>query len=299
MKGMKGMMPSQSSVNYANEDGYDELEEETEGLLRRGIVEGCRGIDGIADKFQCMSIHKRDAAKRGEDISFQKKCLWKQEQKGRVARLEKQLRIRWELEELIEEQLNRFHAHYNLDMVPTRLKDVAQLLMPNWTPPDELISTAWLGDWRPSAILELVRSLPICSCSSSSSSSNSSRTEQLLSQLIYEIRIEEAIIDEEMAEIQSTCIFYLPFAPGNIQSGRAALASVQSEFKKIERVITKAQQLRFKALELVLKKVLNETDAAEFLVAFEGIQEAIHQFAANQRFQKGPVTVPVKSLGSS
>lgn len=188
----------------------------------------------------------------GEELSFQKKCLWKQEQKGRVARLEKQLRIRWELDELIEEQLNRFHAHYNLDMVPTRLKDVAQLLMPNWTPPDELISTAWLGDWRPSAMLELVRSLPICSCSSSSSSSNSSGTEQLLSQLIYEIRIEEAIIDEEMAEIQSTCIFYLPFAPANIQSGGAALASVQSEFKKIERVITKAQQLRFVYFPLII-----------------------------------------------
>lgn len=56
---------------------------------------------------------------------------------------------------------------------------------------------------------------------------------------------------------------------------------------------------RFKALELVLKKVLSETDAAEFLVAFEGIQDAIHQFATNQRFQKGPVMLPVKALGSS
>ncbi|KAB2608599.1 S2-RNase [Pyrus ussuriensis x Pyrus communis] len=62
----------------------------------------------------------------------------------------------------------------------------------------------------------------------------------------------------------------------------ASLASVQLEFKTIEKVFTKAQQLRFKALELVLKKVLNQTDAAEFLVAFEGIQEASHQFAVNQ-----------------
>lgn len=56
---------------------------------------------------------------------------------------------------------------------------------------------------------------------------------------------------------------------------------------------------RFKALELVLKKILNEIDAAEFLVAFEGIQDAVHQFAANQRFQKGPITMPVKALGSA
>lgn len=192
----------------------------------------------------------------GEELSFQKNGLWRQEQKGRVARLENWLKVRWELEEIIEEQLNRFHAHYNLDMVPTRLKGVAQILMPSWTPPDELASIAWLGDWRPSAILELVRGLSLSSsssssASSSSSSSNSIGTEQLLSQLIYEIRIEEAILDEEMAEIQSTCILYLPFAPTNIQSGGAALACVQSEFKKIERVITRAQQLRFVCFPLI------------------------------------------------
>ncbi|KAI5337405.1 hypothetical protein L3X38_016676 [Prunus dulcis] len=300
---MKGIS-SQSSMNYSNEDDY-ELQEENEGLLRRDIGEGDYAIDDRAEKFQCMSLHKRDTTKRGEELSFQKNGLWRQEQKGRVARLENWLKVRWELEEIIEEQLNRFHAHYNLDMVPTRLKGVAQILMPSWTPPDELASIAWLGDWRPSAILELVRGLSLSSssssssASSSSSSSNSIGTEQLLSQLIYEIRIEEAILDEEMAEIQSTCILYLPFAPTNIQSGGAPLACVQSEFKKIERVITRAQQLRFKALELVLKKVLSETDAAEFLVAFEGIQDAIHQFATNQRFQKGPVTLPVKALGSS
>lgn len=56
---------------------------------------------------------------------------------------------------------------------------------------------------------------------------------------------------------------------------------------------------RFKALELVVKKVLSKTDAAEFLVAFEGIQDAIHQLSANQRLRKGPVTVSVKALGCS
>ncbi|KAK9912016.1 hypothetical protein M0R45_035890 [Rubus argutus] len=291
---MKGM-PSQSSMKYPDED-EDEVQEGNGGLSRRDPLEGGGyAIEDIAEKlqFQCISLYKRDITKRGEELTFEKNGMWRQEQKGRTARLEKQLRVRWELEEIIEEQLNRFHAHYNLDMVPTHLKDIAQLLMPSWTPPDELASIAWFGDWRPSAILELMRGLsvssfPICNA-----------TEQLLLQLIHEIRIEEAILDEEMAEIQSTCILYLPFAPINIQSGGSALACVHSEFKKIERVITKAQQLRFKALELVLKKILNEIDAAEFLVAFEGIQDAVHQFAANQRFQKGPVTMPVKALGSA
>lgn len=281
-------------MKYPDED-EDEVQEGNGGLSRRDPVEGGGyAIEDIAEKlqFQCIGLYKRDITKRGEELTFEKNGLWRQEQKGRTARLEKQLRVRWELEEIIEEQLNRFHAHYNLDMVPTRLKDIAQLLTPNWTPPDELASVTWFGDWRPSAVLELVRGLsvssfPICT-----------GTEQLLLQLIHEIRIEEAILDEEMAEIQSTCILYLPFAPINIQSGGSALACVHSEFKKIERVITKAQRLRFQALELVLKKILNEIDAAEFLVAFEGIQDAVHQFAANQRFQKGPVTMPVKALGS-
>ncbi|PRQ50604.1 putative transcription factor TGA like domain-containing protein [Rosa chinensis] len=288
---MKGMVPSQPSMKYPDEDDEHEVKEGNGGLP----VEGGFAIEDISEKFQsqCISLYKRDLSKRGEELTFEKNGGWRQEQKGRTARLEKQLRLRWELEEIIEEQVNRFHAHYNLDMVPTRLKDISQLLMPNWTPPDELASIGWFGDWRPSSILELVR------CLSASCFPISASTDHLLLQLIHEIRIEEAILDEEMAEIQSTCILYLPFAPINIQSGGSALACVHSEFKKIERVITKAQQLRFKALELVLKKILNEIDAAEFLVAFEGIQDAIHQFAANQRFQKGPVAMPVKALGSA
>ncbi|KAL6144858.1 PREDICTED: uncharacterized protein LOC101293915 [Fragaria vesca subsp. vesca] len=285
---MKGTTPSQSAMKYPDEDNECEVKEGNGGVS----VEGGFAVEGKVQS-QCISLYKRDLTKRGEELTFEKNGVWRQEQKGRTARLEKQLRVRWELDEIIEEQVNRFHAHYNMDMVPNRLKDISQLLMPCWTPPDELASIGWLGDWRPSAILDLVRGLS-ASCFPISGS-----TEHLLLQLIHEIRIEEAILDEEMAEIQSKCILYLPFAPINIQSGGSALACVHSEFKKIERVITKAQQLRFKALELVLKKILNEFDAAEYLVAFEGIQDAIHQFAANQRIQKGPVAMPAKALGSA
>lgn len=178
----------------------------------------------------------------GEEFFWEKHGLWRHEQKSRATRLEKQLKARWELEELIEEQVNRFNVHYNRAMVPTLLKDIPQLLMPKWAPPYELAAKAWLGDWRPSAILELVRHL-ICS-SSSWTSSFSDSNEELFSQLIHNTRIEETVLDEEMAEIQATCVLHLPLVPVKIQSGRASLACVQSEFKKIERVITKAQQLR-------------------------------------------------------
>ncbi|PON48082.1 TGA transcription factor [Parasponia andersonii] len=256
--------------------------------------------DCLAETFNCISLHRRDPTK--QEVSLEKYGRWRQEQKNRAAKLEKQLKARWELEELIEEQLNSFHAHYNRSMVPNQLKDIPQLLMPKWAPTYELAAMSWLGDWRPSAILDLVlilvRSLP---SSLPSYTSDSPGAEQLLSQFIHEIRIEETIIDEEMAEIQATCILHLPFGPMNIKPGGTggALACVQSVFKNIERVITKAQELRFKALELVLKKVLSHIDAAEFLVAFQEIQDSIHQFAVNHRRKRGPVSVPFKALGST
>ncbi|XP_039052275.1 LOW QUALITY PROTEIN: uncharacterized protein LOC120193922 [Hibiscus syriacus] len=213
--------------------------------------------------------------------------LWRQEQKSRAAKIERQLKARRELEALIKEQLNRFHAHYNQALVPTHLEDVSKLLMPQWAAPQELATLFWLGDWRPSAILELLQALAPLSFLSDSTSI------QPLLQFIHEMHIEEAVIDEEMSEIQATCVLYLPFSPVN--SGNSSASSgIQSMFKKISRVITKAQKLRFKALELAVKKLLNQTEAAEFLVALSGIQVAIHQFDEHKRLQKGPVTVSIK-----
>ncbi|KAL7180014.1 hypothetical protein ACSBR1_043264 [Camellia fascicularis] len=236
----------------------------------------------------------------GEEQSWDNSGLWRQEQKRRAVRLEKQLKSRWALEDLVEEQLNCFQAHYNRATGPTLLKDVAQLLMPKGAPAHEMASVAWLGDWRPSAILDLLRSMAQFSSSLQSSLwslMDSFGIEQTLTQLIHEIGIEEAVLDEEMAEIQANCILHLPFGRvSNRAGGGPALACVQSEFKKIHRVIINAQNLRFKALELVVKKVLNQTDAAEFFVAFVGIQDLIHQSATQQKLQKGLVSVPVKAF---
>lgn len=178
------------------------------------------------------------------ELSWERYGLWRQEQKTRAARLGKQLKARWALEGLIEQQLKRFQAHYTQPMVPTRLKDVAYLLMPQWTSPHELACFGWLGDWRPSAIMDMLRSLDHSRAQLSWASSYSSGLEQLISQLIRDIRIEEVVIDEEMAEIQASCILHLPFSPVHKRTGRAALAAVQAELKKIERVISKAQNLR-------------------------------------------------------
>ncbi|KAL4335826.1 hypothetical protein GQ457_07G032360 [Hibiscus cannabinus] len=296
---------------YEENDGGEQEE------IRKKLKEKESGsvIDEIVENFQCMNIAKREANERDyvheqsalltphqrskarltnhdiPDLPEAKHGLWRQEQKNRAAKIEKQLKARRELEVLIKEQLNRFHAHYNQAMVLTHLEDVSKLLMPQWAAPQELAMFFWLGDWRPSAILELLHALAPLSFLS-----DSTAIQPALSQFIHEMHIEEAIIDEEMAEIQATCVLYLPFSPLNGgKSGSSVSCGIQSMFKKIALVITKAQKLRFKALELVVKKLLNQTEAAEFLVALSGIQDAIHQFAEYKRLRKGPVTVSVKS----
>ncbi|WCJ40532.1 Protein kinase superfamily protein [Euphorbia peplus] len=253
---------------------------------------------GMAQKIQCMAAYRPEPIKKGVELSWQKYSLWRQEQKTRVARLQKQLKAKWEFEQLIEEQLNMFHAHYNRPMVSTSFKDVAEFLMPASAPPHELAALTWLGEWRPSAIMDLVSGLVhSSSVSCSSSIQYSYNTKKIISQFVNEIRIEEAIIESEMDEIQATCIFHLPFSPFNNNRPRTiALSCIQAEFKKIEKVIMKAQQLRFKALEVGIKKILTQTDGAEFLVAFVGIQDLIHKFAAEQKLPHLPAAMPVKSF---
>lgn len=144
------------------------------------------------------------------------------------------------MQKLIDEQLGRFKAHYGRASGPTRMSEVAELLMPRWAPPHELAAVSWLGDWRPSAVLDLLRSVarplgvwdPI-------------GVERALSLLINDMRNEEAVIDEEMTEAQSNCVLHLPFGPLRNDSTGPGLARVRSEFRKIHRVIVKAQNLRY------------------------------------------------------
>ncbi|XP_055962053.1 uncharacterized protein LOC126680144 isoform X2 [Mercurialis annua] len=276
--------------NLYEESEFDGEDEESESVNHE--------MEATTENVQCMILHRAETSKKGEELSLAKYGVWRQDQKSRAARLQKQLKARWELEQLIQEQLSRFNAHYNCTMVPTRLKEVAEFLMPKWAPPHELAAVTWLGEWRPSAILDLLRGLTNTSSTSwTSSLRDSNGIDRLLSQVINEIRIEEAIIEAEMAEIQATCVLYLPFSPLNNHRPRNdALSCIQAEFNKIQRVITKAQQLRYKALELVVKKVLVQTDAAQFLVAFVEIQDLIHKFAERQKLPKLPANVPVKSL---
>ncbi|KAI3960794.1 hypothetical protein MKW98_026186, partial [Papaver atlanticum] len=164
--------------------------------------------------------------------------------------MEHHLGIHCSLEDLIQEKLSRFDGHYSRALGQRkRLKDMSQILMPTkFRLPVELACLSWYGNWRPSSILSLVQSFSRSPKTSSSSgitaSTPLSRSERVLSKLIKQTRTEELILDEEMAEIQATGILHLPLSV-KTSSVASDLSCVYSELKKIERVYTQAQKLRY------------------------------------------------------
>ncbi|KAI3761511.1 hypothetical protein L1987_51929 [Smallanthus sonchifolius] len=240
--------------------------------------------------IRCLALHQQDSPKLGERSSWRSYRPWKQERYHRSARLEKQLKV---LEDQIDKQVKRFQTQYARALNPTRPKDVAKLLVPSSIPPLELATLSWLGDWRPSSILGLLSSLTRSSPTLASSLTHVGATEKAISQLIHDLRIEEAVIDEELTEIQANCILNLPFALAQEKPNGSTLDQVHSELKKVHHLIVKAHNFRTNALETVVKKILCQSDAAEFLVAFGGIQETVHQFSRDYKLRKGPVCVPL------
>ncbi|XP_057772822.1 uncharacterized protein LOC130992275 [Salvia miltiorrhiza] len=266
-------------------------DEEFEDEVLRAEPKPFRDVDPLTRQLSCISIPKRDSKKTCEELS----CgAWRQEQRSGAAKLKKQLKARWAIQKLIDEQLGRLKAHYGRAMGPTKMSDVADLLMPKWAPPHEVAAVFWLGDWRPSTVLELLRSI-----ARSLDVWDPVAVERALSQLINDMRSEEAVIDEEITELHSNCVLHLPFGPAHNHTNWPALAHVRSELRKVHRVIVKAQNLRIKALEFVVKKVLSQSDAAEFLVAFMGIQDVINEITTKFKTRNALPPAPFKNSDSA
>ncbi|CAN6816886.1 unnamed protein product [Brassica oleracea] len=128
---------------------------------------------GSSERHHSWRSHQHDSSRKGDESPGDLYELWRQEQNIIAARLDKELKSRWELDELIEEQLSRYQSHYFKTM--TGVPHPFLTFHRNKIPPHELAAV-------------------------------------------------------------------------------------------------------YKVLELVMKKLLNQTDTAEFVVAFAGIQDAIHQF---------------------
>nr|XP_016513842.1 PREDICTED: uncharacterized protein LOC107830726 [Nicotiana tabacum] len=152
---------------------------------------------------------------------------------SRATTLKKQLVARWAVDRLIEEVISQFRWHNNRAIVPTKLKDMSQLIMPKskWTSPQEL-AIQFLSCFSPWLIPSHLQNLY-----------------HTRLQKINELQIEEAIIDEGMLR----------------KSTESVKACIQSEFKKIHRVITKAQNLRLKAVEMAVRELLSQTEAVDCL----------------------------------
>uniref|UniRef100_A0A0D3BXG5 DOG1 domain-containing protein n=1 Tax=Brassica oleracea var. oleracea TaxID=109376 RepID=A0A0D3BXG5_BRAOL len=103
---------------------------------------------GCSKRHHSWRSHQHDSSRKDDESPGNLYELWRQEQNIIAARLDKELKSRWELDELIEEQLSRYQSHYFKTMVSTSLKDVSNLLMPTWIPPHELAAVSWLGDWQ-------------------------------------------------------------------------------------------------------------------------------------------------------
>ncbi|WZZ46519.1 hypothetical protein YC2023_042778 [Brassica napus] len=110
---------------------------------------------GSSKRHHSWRSHQHDPSRKDDESPGNLYELWRQEQNIIAARLDKELKSRSELDELIEEQLSRYQSHYFKTMVSTSLKDVSNLLMPTWIPPHELVAVSWLGDWCPTSILDL------------------------------------------------------------------------------------------------------------------------------------------------
>lgn len=223
---------------------------------------------------------------------------WRESQRSTVTQISRQLQTKWALNSIINAQLGRLQAHYTRTMLPSHPRDVPRLLFPlwNWKPPFLITSISWLGDtWRPSSILSLV--IPTLS-----SPIGTPRSLHFLEESIRRFCIQEAVLEEEMAEYQSMSVLNLRAAIKTQKrkgGGRSSskMETVCKEIRKVECVMQRAQKLRYKAVEVAVRGgVLEETQAAEFLLALAGVEEAVEHQAVKWHAKAGDVSVQVQAL---
>ncbi|KAL6013389.1 hypothetical protein ACLOJK_003887 [Asimina triloba] len=267
--------------------------------------------DRLSDQTKCLVLAKNVCSRAVEKLSDHRKHQREEERSRAILLMERQLNATWGLHEIIKEELSQIKVQYYRTLVPSRLTDVAKVLMPEWKSPMEKAAVGWVGDWRPSAILGLVLSL-----THSGFLWLNPRKEHMLLELLRICRNEEAVLDEEMASYQATCILQLqfgrptpPFCSSSgsklenkrkykkkIASSFEQLASVHTVLEKINGIIIRMQHLRYKAVEVVVQKLLDQTQAAKFFLAFAGIQDMVHEQTTNQRLRKGHVRVIMEAF---
>ncbi|XP_020102468.1 uncharacterized protein LOC109720020 [Ananas comosus] len=208
---------------------------------------------------------------------------------GRALRAERLLGAWRDLGAFVDAELARLRARF-VPPAPLRPRDVPRLLLapaPR-APPLAAAALAWLGGpWRPSAVLS--RLLPALAARARAPSPLAAlppRALRALAEAARSLRAHEAALDAEVAEYQATCILKLDFAEAEVVVEAAA-----EEMRKMGKIVRKAGKLRYQAVEVAVKGVLDPAQAAEFLVALAGVQETVRRHAERWNARVGTLSI--------
>ncbi|XP_072970243.1 uncharacterized protein [Typha angustifolia] len=210
---------------------------------------------------------------------------WRAAQRASALRLERRLRARFALDDLVDAELARLRLHYHHHRhgkPSSSPREVSRLLFPPWNPPLFNAALSWLGDWRPSTILALIPSLAAASPSSSALTNLSPRAHRSISEAVKRLRAHEAVIESEVGKYQARCAVRM-----------GSKEEVMKEMGKMETVVRRANGLRYRALEVAVNDVLERTQAAEFLAAFAGVEVILHRTAERWRARVGPLAITI------
>lgn len=195
----------------------------------------------------------------------------------------------------VEEELKRYRNYYTVSAVPAKPLHIKEMLMPDWKPLLEN-AFAWLGDWRPSAILGF-----LLTCHEVDAVQLPPHHVDFVKELIRISHHNETILDEEMAEYQAILAFNPAVAtPRNAHQPLPALffalhdssntsnnkndvqmkshvkddlvTCMRRDLTRMNRIVMQAHDMRFNAVEVVANRLLTsatDMDAGcTFLVSF-------------------------------
>ncbi|KAK1305323.1 hypothetical protein QJS10_CPB11g00149 [Acorus calamus] len=180
------------------------------------------------------------------------------------------------LDRAVKENLGRYKAHYINEMGLSRPIEVGRILMSSWETPLSKASLSWLGsEWRPSDILHLLLSLstrgvlpPL-----------GRRSSRVISEAMRLLRLDEAVLEQEAAEYQST----VPMCEGEEdregsenEEWDSMVMRARGAVNKMGGVVNRARRMSYAAMEMAVDELMRgggAARAAEFMVAFAGSRE--------------------------
>ncbi|OAY78549.1 hypothetical protein ACMD2_04447, partial [Ananas comosus] len=275
-----------------DDDDDDDDEDDQEDHLKRPLCEDHPKTP--SQLLSCFSLLTLPSCSKLQPDSAARR---RRGAEGRALRTERLLGARRDLGAFVDAELARLRARF-VPPAPLRPRDVPRLLLapaPR-APPLAAAALAWLGGpWRPSAVLS--RLLPALAARARAPSPLAGlppRALRALAEAARSLRAHEAALDAEVAEYQATCILKLDFAEavgGRRRGTEVVVEAAAEEMRKMGKIVRKAGKLRYQAVEVAAKGVLDPAQAAEFLVALAGVQETVRRHAERWNARVGTLSI--------